>query len=252
MTETLYETGVRKLIDDYLIEKAKEKRDYGEYWSASSAGYCMRKNIFDRLGVPPVTEDARKQRVFEVGHIFHEWAQRVTKDAGVSVAQEETLIDDKLMVKGHYDDLIKNKNNDLVLIDYKTVNSRSFAYKKDKMSHYHTMQLGTYLCMLRKKYKDLARACIVNISKDDLRMSEIQLLWTPALEKIIYEYWATLNGYWNNKQLPKCTCGDYEINQKTGIGFMADERYNPYYYEGEPCSLKWLLKCKAEGLVEWK
>lgn len=261
--DNLFKTGIRPLVDEYLLEKAKEKRDYGDYWSASSAGYCMRKNIFDRLQVPYVNEeDGRKQRVFESGHIFHEWMQRITKNAGLSIASEVELIDDKLMIKGHFDDLVLVDEH-LILYDYKTQNSRAFNYKKPNMSHYHTMQLGTYLYMLRKpeiardvlppapKSPELKEARILKISKDDLRMSEEQLLWSPALQKQVVEYWSTLNGYWQAKKLPKCTCGDYEINSKTGVGFMADPRYNPYYYDGEPCSLAWLKKCKEEGLVKW-
>lgn len=252
MTETLYSTGVRKLVDDYLLEESKKIRDYGKYWSASSAGYCMRKSILERLKVPYVEkeQDARLQRVFTSGHIFHSWIQGVTKDAGVSVAQEDELVDEKLMVKGHFDDLIQTEKG-LLLIDYKTVNSNAFKYKKDTPSHYHTMQLGTYLYMLRKDHKDLAEARITLISKDDLRMKDQPLLWTPALEKKVVEYWTTLNGYWKKKQLPKCTCGDYEINAKTGVGFMADERYNPFFYEGEPCSLAWAKKTQEEGLWEF-
>lgn len=244
---SLYESGVRKLVDDYLLTESKKVRDYGDYWSASSAGYCMRKNIFERLKVPHVeTEsDARKQRIFTSGHIFHSWIQGLTKDAGVSVSQEAELIDDKIKVKGHYDDLIQTEGG-LVLVDYKTVNSQAFKYKKDEPSHYHTMQLGTYLYMLRKEFKGLKEARIVLISKDDLRMKEQPLSYTPDLEKKVYEYWATLNGYWKDKKIPKCTCADYEVNSKTGKGFMTDPRYNPYFYDGEPCSLKWFKEWKHE------
>ena len=257
----LYETGIRPLVDHYLLEKSKEVRDYGEYWSASSAGYCMRKVIFDRLGVPPVTEDARKQRVFESGHIFHEWMQRITKDAGLSIAQELELQDEKLMIRGHIDDLVLADKN-LILYDYKTQNSRAFSYKRPNMSHYHKMQLGTYMYMIRKngitapyeededgvetqfskakRLVNLTEARILKISKDDLRMSEEQLLWTPQLEKEVVGYWSTLNGYWKARKIPKCTCADYEG------GFMARQAYNPYFYEDEPCSLAWLKKWKEE------
>lgn len=98
---------------------------------------------------------------------------------------------------------------------------------------------------------NLAEARICKISKDDLRMAEQQLLWTPELEKEVYGYWSTLNGYWNKKQIPKCTCADYEINQRTGVGFMADPKYNDYYYDNEPCSIEWLKKCVKEGTVKW-
>lgn len=167
----LFDTGIRPVIDDHLLKLSKQKRDYGDYWSASSAGYCMRKLIFERLGVPRVeTEsDARKQRVFTSGHIFHQWIQDLTKETGLSVAQEIELQDEDLMVRGHFDDLVLIKYNEngeqaqlgdevrgrgLILYDYKTVNSQSFKYKKDKMSHYHKMQLGTYMYMLRKLAKE--------------------------------------------------------------------------------------------------
>lgn len=80
---------------------------------------------------------------------------------------------------------------------------------------------------------------ILKVSKDDMSESEEQLLWTAGLEKTVYEYWSTLNGYWAAKKIPKCTCAEIEPNQKTGIGFMASEKYNPFYFQGEPCSLVW-------------
>lgn len=309
----LFNTGVIPLVNQYLQEESEKVRSYGDYWSASSAGYCMRKVIFDRLKVPQVTEDARKQRVFSSGHIFHEWIQGLTKAAGISVAQEVELQDEKLMVRGHFDDLVLikemggaeaydalDKNGEyqpdgkivrrpegdiknvvikenLILYDYKTQNSQAFSWMKKqperKMSHYHTMQLGTYMYMLRKNaiiYNDktwtvnahkakldmelvwnLKEARILKISKDDLRMAEEQLLWTPDLEKKVVEYWTTLNGYWREKKIPSCTCAKYEINQKTGKGFMADPRYNPYFYNNEPCSIEWLKRMKKEGKVDW-
>lgn len=282
---SLYDSGVRPQIDSWLLAKSKEVRDYGDYWSASSAGYCMRKVIFERLGVPKIEsdDDGRLQRVFTSGHLFHDWVQGITKKAGLSIASEVELQDEDLMIRGHFDDLVLVNNyetiNDtdtertdmlsqhLILYDYKTVNSRSFNYKKDEMSHYHKMQLGTYMYMLRKKgqselgeikkqtdpirtssllYSSLTEARTLLISKDDLRMKEQQLLWSPDIESKVLNYWNTLNTHWKNKTLPKCTCGDHEKNSKTGVGFMADPRYNPYFYEGEPCSIKYYEKWKKD------
>lgn len=269
---SLYETGVRQILDDYLLEESKKKRDYGNYWSASSAGYCMRKNIFERLGVPHIEEEdaARKQRVFTAGHVFHNWIQELTKASGASIAQEVELIDDKLMIKGHFDDLIK-ADDKLILYDYKTANSRSFNYKKE-MSHYHRMQLGTYMYMLRHlkpgdkvSFEDghlfmdklgefsskgeswvtkIEEGRILVLEKDTLRTKEFVLEWSVGLEKDIYSYWSTLNGYWESKKMPKCTCADYEG------GFLAKEAYNPYFYNGEPCSLDWYNHCKKTELIK--
>lgn len=153
--DSLFKTGIRPLVDEFLLKESEKVRDYGDYWSASSAGYCMRKVIFDRLKVPHVQTDAdaRKQRVFTSGHIFHEWMQGLTKEAGLSIASELELKDEELMILGHFDDLVETEHG-LILYDYKTVNSQAFKYKKDKMSRYHTMQLGTYMYMLRKLAKE--------------------------------------------------------------------------------------------------
>jgi hypothetical protein len=250
---TLYETGVRQLIDDYLVEESKKVRDYGDYWSASSAGYCMRKLIFERLGVPKNNEDARRQRVFTSGHIFHEWMQGITKAAGVSVAQEVELQDEELMIRGHFDDLIL-ADEQLILYDYKTVNSRSFMWAKkngNAMSHFHRMQLGTYMYMLQQERhllpggdgghstKNLSEARILKIEKDALMMGEQKLMWTPDLEKDVVDFWRTLNGYWKKQTMPKCTCADYEG------GFMAKKEYNGYWLDDEPCSMEYYRKWKA-------
>lgn len=239
----LYDTGIRPVIDSYLKKKSEERRDYGEFWSASQAGYCMRKVIFERKGIPPVAEDPRKIRVFESGHIFHKFIQDLTKDAGVSIVQEIELVDYDLSIMGHIDDLVSVDGN-LILYDYKTAHSRSFTYSKDRdMSHYHRMQLGTYAYMLRNgkvsygrnatSAKDLEDLRILTLSKDDLRMGEKQLTYTQQLEKEVYEYWSTLNGYWKKDVLPLCTCDRYEN------GFMAKPQWNPYYYQDEPCSEAW-------------
>lgn len=249
---TLFNTGVRVAIDEWLLEEAKKERDYGKYWSASSAGYCMRKNIFERLKVPHIeTEsDARKQRLFTAGHVFHDWIQDVTKQAGLSVASEVELQDEDLMIRGHFDDLIKIDDK-LILYDYKTVNSRSFMWSRKngaKMSYFHKMQLGTYMYMLRKRkggdpiflpnnalnqLPDLSEARILKIEKDNLMMEEQQLFWSEALEEEVLTYWTMLNEYWKEEKIPPCTCADQEG------GFMARDKYNPFYYNGEPCSLKW-------------
>lgn len=170
--DNLYSTGIRPSLDNYIAEKAKERRSYGEYWSASSAGYCYRKIIFDRLQIPETSPlDVRKAKVFEVGHIFHSWVQGLTKEAGLSIAQELELQDENLMIRGHIDDLVlvaqlsdnemENLRNypdpktflkkaKLILYDYKTQNSKAFTWQKGRpMSHYHKNQLGSYMMMLR-------------------------------------------------------------------------------------------------------
>lgn len=259
----MFETGIRPAIDEYLAKKRAEIRDYGDYWSASSAGYCMRKVYMERAKIPNVQkdDDERKTRVFEAGHIFHQWLQGITKDSGLSIAQEIELQDEKLMIRGHVDDLVL-VDDKLLLYDYKTAHSKSFDYAKGRpMSHYHRMQVGTYMYLLREgaaapkedddfyakaEITELKEARVMSISKDDLRMLEKELVWTSGLELEIMDYWRTLNEYWKVQELPPCTCADQEG------GFMANEKYNPFWYKGEPCSEEWykLNKEKQDATTE--
>lgn len=277
----LFSTGIRPAVDAYLKEQGEKVRDYGDYWSASSAGYCMRLNIMRRLGVPKVPEledSAALTRIFESGHIFHEWMQRITKNAGLSIASEVELQDEELMIRGHFDDLVlvgtgivdqvgkyaDVERRNLILYDYKTAHSASFNFSKNRpMGHYHSMQLATYMYMLRStkgmagwgdkepdmRVHEVQEARILSISKDDLRMHETQLMWSPALEKEVYEYWSTLNGYWKSKKLPACTCLDHDggfLGKRSSKGKI----YNDFFWKDEPCSLVWYEKCKAEGLLK--
>jgi hypothetical protein len=246
---SLFDSGIRPAIDAHLLALAAEKRDYGEFWSASSAGYCQRKTMFERLGVPHVEkdDDARTQRIFTAGHLFHAWIQGVTKEANLSESQEIELEDAELMVRGHYDDLVQ-VDGTYILYDYKTVSSQSFKYKHD-LSYYHRMQLGTYLYMLNNLHVDLKlsqvkEGRILLISKDDLRMKEQQLLWDAQLESDVLSYWNSLNAHWKAKTLPACTCDAHEG------GFMAKEKWNPYFMYNEPCSLQYYQEWKEKQDVK--
>lgn len=244
--ENLYETGVRPLIDEYLQKKSEEVRDYGIYWSASSAGQCKRLIVFKRLGLPKVPEivedSARSTRVFEAGHIFHEWVQRITKNAGISISSEQELLEPKYFIKGHYDDLL-DINGRKVLYDYKTANSKAFNYDFG-LSDLHRMQLGTYMLMLRKEHPDLTEARILQIEKDTLRMREHDLNYDANLRDDVVGFWKALNEKWNEYlefgTLPDCTCHLID-NGWMAKRTKAGKVYNDFYFNGEPCSMEWYL-----------
>lgn len=96
---------------------------------------------------------------------------------------------------------------------------------------------------------NLDEARILSISKDDLRQHETQLMWSPDLEKRVVEYWTTLNGYWKAKTMPRCTCLEHDggfLGKRSAKGKI----YNDFFYEDEPCSMKWYEKWKSEKLVK--
>jgi hypothetical protein len=279
----LFSSGIRPAIDEYLQKLSEEERDYGDYWSASSAGYCMRKNIFQRLKVPVTTEKvekARKQRVFSSGHLFHEWIQGITKEAGLSIAQELELQDEELMIRGHIDDLVwvqaevitryeKGKPDEvkvsphLILYDYKTRNSRSFNFAKQPSPH-HRMQVGTYMYMLRNMDNNVEKSksglsfsnnIYVDVGGETLsteKLTEARVLNiekdTLRMAEVQYlwdeELEADVKDYWT-------TLNSYWKERKmppcTCETWAATEKYNDYFKYGEPCSLKYYKEWKAEN-----
>lgn len=265
-----YQTGVRPIIDAEILKQSKEVRDYGEYWSASSAGHCHKLLILRRLKVPKSPEMAEReaitQRVFSVGHIFHNWVQDLTKQSGNSLAQEGELISEKLLVKGHFDDLIQTKKDDidhLFVVDYKTVHSGYFDYGKNEINYFRRLQLGTYIYILRNElptkyppqFSQIFEGRILNISKDDLRLSENILAYDEQVEADVLDYWQGLNKAWETYQktkiLPKCTCADPE---KAG-GFMGRRSkkgkiFNDYFYRETPCSDEWINRAIKETLAK--
>jgi PD-(D/E)XK nuclease superfamily protein len=248
MEDSTYKTGIRPIIDKLLMSREEA---YPDYFRVSSAGYCYRHNIMKRLGVPPVPgqeNDVRTIKVFTAGHIFHEWMQRLTKEAGISVSQEDEVRDPEYELVGHYDDLVRIDEGKLILYDYKTQNSRAFTWQKGKpISTFHKYQLGTYMWQLRNQYPELDEARILKISKDDMRMHEEILYWNDELEDQILHYWDHLKEYWEDYKatgdLPKCICLKIDDGW-FGKTTKAGKSYNPYMYAGEPCSQlyfdKWL------------
>lgn len=92
-----------------------------------------------------------------------------------------------------------------------------------------------------KMIAELSDLRVLKIEKDTLMMSEQQLLWSDEISREINAYWVELNTYWKNKKIPSCTCADHEG------GFLAKEQYNPFYYNGSPCSLEYYNNWKAEN-----
>lgn len=96
---------------------------------------------------------------------------------------------------------------------------------------------------------DLTESRVMNISKDDLRLSESQVLYDAKLEKDVVGYWTTLNGYWKARKLPKCTCLDYDG------GFMGKRSkkgkiYNDFMLNDIPCNIEWIKQHK-EFMEGW-
>lgn len=157
--------NITSLIDTVLKEKQDKRKDRKSSGliSPSSFGRCFRQQIWKRQGKEPSNPiDSRTLRVFECGHIFHDWIQRLLGEVDSEVLCEKNDI------KG-YADLVNKEE----VIDIKTIHSKGFWYMKKKNyditkeKYGNILQVICYAWILGKP-----KARLVFVSKDDLCVEE--------------------------------------------------------------------------------
>jgi len=135
------------ILDNYIENKSSShefERDEGIH--ASAIGYCLRKQFYDITN--PIKPTKEVKRIFEVGNIFHRYFTKVLEQSDkVSSVQSEQKI--KILVEppgfvihGTYDDLVRLKDNKVILLDKKTMKNLYYIEKPDKK---HLLQLHLYM-----------------------------------------------------------------------------------------------------------
>lgn len=217
-------TSPLQIINDYLTaELAKERKTGRSRWWASGAGYCMRRECYERAGISRVREeDPRSLRVMNAGKIFHRWAQGLI-DAAVGEAHaERELTIPELDVVGHVDNIVQLAWG-WTLVDYKSQHGDSFWHGKKNgtmLKDHQRLQLGTYLLGLQKDYPGI-NGMVLYISRDDLSINQEVVMWTSQLENDVRLYWDTLNNYWAKRDTPprfgtwECKWCPYSLHKKT-------------------------------------
>jgi hypothetical protein len=185
--------SVEAALDAY-VDEVEEARTPDGHWHPSSLYGCPRKAVYEARGVvatdPP---DARKRRLFRVGHLLHQFVQdAVERFVGTLIRRayrELPVAIPELNIAGTADGLVEFESGYWELQEYKSINSRSFKYN-DLPKVEHVGQVTPYLYALQKHGSPargvpplgdaLTRARITYVSKDDLEISEHIVLMTDA------------------------------------------------------------------------
>ena len=186
---------INNLIDQALQEKQDKRKDRKSSGliSPGGLGRCFRAQIWKRQGKEPSNPiDSRTLRVFECGHIFHDWIQGLLGEVESEVRCEK---DDVL---GYADLVTKDE-----VIDIKTTHSRGFWYMKkkgydvNKEKYGNILQVICYAWILGKP-----KARLVFVSKDDLCINEYGF-YTDTWVKELFTELSFLRKMWDFKELPK-------------------------------------------------
>ena len=223
---------IESLYHSYLVQAENlRERDKGVF-HASSAGSCLRKQMYSYYDFPQDAKDKKSYRLLRLGTIVHEDIEKAIEHYCVEFmnndGNEKVFVEDKvkleeLNVVGTYDvGHLDEEENKFTLWDLKTAAVYKWTTifgrienRKPNAAKNYKLQLGTYAIGINQKYKvSKIEMYLVWYRKNDSFWKE-QLISPDWIEKAL-EYWTVVN-----ETLEDC-------------GKFFEDELKPGYWEGVP------------------
>lgn len=200
---------ITPILQEYLTTRQGTSIDLSipTKFRMSDAGKCRLMRYLKRSG-KPFEQSHGNLFALEAGNVIHSWVENAVFSAGYGVESEGELEDEHRI--GHFD-LLLDVNEELVLVEVKTVNSKKMYYidRQNAPDKQHLYQLVTYWEAIHtsspilKSSETLSRAYIVYINRDnwqDIRELEVEIdrLW----QEEVRQDWNILLDAWLNHDAP--------------------------------------------------
>jgi len=198
---------IESLYHSYLVQKENLRERDEKLFHASSAGTCLRKQMYSYYDFPQDAKDKRVQRLLRLGTIVHKDIEEaiahyedVNSDGNEQVFIEDKIEIEELNVVGTYDvGRIDMEENKFTLWDIKTAAAYKWTTKfgrkqnrKPSSDTNYKLQLGTYALGINQKYKvGKIEMYLLWYNKNTSQMRE-QIVSPEWIEKAL-EYWVTVN-----------------------------------------------------------
>ncbi len=177
MTED--KTMLKEIIDKYYQDKRNE-RDKKRFY-ISDAGKCPRQIFFKFKKVPGKEMEPRILRIFDQGNYVHLRLMRDLFSLGVVVASEVN-IPPKEDIGGRADAIIRI-NNELYLVDFKSINSMILKNMEEPKED-HILQIQLYL-----HFFNLKKGILLYEGKDNSQIKEFPIEYDKeVVEKILNDF----------------------------------------------------------------
>ena len=198
---------IELLYHSYLVQKENLRERDKEVFHASSAGSCLRKQMYNYYDFPQDAKDKKSYRILRLGTIVHEDIEEAIahyEDVN-SDGNEKVFIEDKIELKelnvvGTYDvGQMDEEENSFKLWDIKTAAAYKWTTKfgrkqnrKPSSDTNYKLQLGTYALGINQKYKvGKIEMYLLWYNKNTSQIKE-QIVSPEWIEKAL-EYWVTVN-----------------------------------------------------------
>ncbi len=183
-------------------------------YRASSIAYCKRKILINKN--PAMFLDEEQMKLLPIiddevpskfgasipGQLIHETIQEILIDKigdRVSVEEEVSITIGRSTLKGHYDLLIKDNNDELIVIDIKTTNSKREWLPKIA----HMRQLMAYQGMLTAMdNKKGIKGAILYVNRNNWELSYVPQEFNKESFTEIIKKITALAGYEDREELP--------------------------------------------------
>jgi len=209
---------IEQIYNAYLKQEDSLRERDKNVFHASSAGSCLRKQMYSYYDFPSDEKDGGSYRILRLGTIVHSDVEKAlssyeekvlelqTKDAPItrSIHVEEKIKIDQLEVTGTFDAGEKTVDNisnttEFNLYDLKTAAAykwtTKFGRKQNRVANSdlnYKLQLGTYALGIRHKYKpDRINMFLLWYNKNTSQMRE-QLVSPEWIDKAL-EYWIEIH-----------------------------------------------------------
>jgi len=233
---------IELLYHSYLVQKENLRERDKEVFHASSAGSCLRKQMYNYYDFPQDTKDKKSYRILRLGTIVHEDIEEaiahyedINSDGNEKVFIEDKVKLEELNVVGTYDvGQMDEEENSFRLWDIKTAASYKWTTKfgrkqnrKPSSDTNYKLQLGTYALGINQKYKvGKIEMYLLWYNKNTSQIKE-QIVSPDWIEKAL-EYWVTVNE--TLEDVDKHFEEELKPEYYLGVPYQDWEcRYCPYY-----------------------
>lgn len=135
-------------LEEYQLTKQDADNDRAFNVNAPSAiGGCLRERYFSRLGRPCNRISARTQRIFDNGSHVHLRLQEDLREAGILLMDEVPVFHPYYQIQGHTDGILKLDNDELAVLEIKSINSRGFETLKKEHDDHRVQGLCYLYCL---------------------------------------------------------------------------------------------------------
>lgn len=192
---------LRELIDQFYLDRQKDREQHHFY--ITDAGKCSRSIFFKFKNVPRERMEARILRLFDHGDYIQMQILNTLFSLGL-VRASEINIPPQELVSGRADAII-TLNNDLYVVDFKSINSMLFK-KLEEPKEENVNQIQLYL-----HYFKIPKGILLYISKDTSELKEFVIKYDPASARILLKNLETLKAKIDKNIVPE-RLADYPDN----------------------------------------